>query len=45
MTGVEKGDGDGDDDDVTQEANSGFVAFKKTHHKMYRKSTAESSNT
>lgn len=37
LTGVEKGDGD----DVTQE---GFVALKKTHHKMYRKSTAESSH-
>lgn len=36
---------DDDDDDGTQEANSGFVAFKKTHHKMYRKSTAESSHT
>lgn len=42
LYGAEKGD---DDDVVTEEANSGFVAFKKTHHKMYRKSTAESSNT
>lgn len=40
LSGIEKGDGD----DVTQEANSGFVAFKKTHHKTYRKSTAESSH-
>lgn len=41
LTGVEKGDAD----DLSQEANSGFVAFKKTHHKMYRKSAAESSHT
>lgn len=33
---VEKADAD--------EANTGFVAFKKTHHKTYRKSTAESSH-
>lgn len=42
LTGVEKG---GNDGDGTEEANSGFVAFKKTHHKMYRKSTAGSSHT
>lgn len=41
LTGV----GKEDDDDGTEEANSGFVAFKKMHHKMYRKSTAESSQT
>lgn len=36
LTGVVKGDAD--------EANAGFVSFKKTHHKTYRKSTAESSH-
>ncbi|KAJ0001915.1 hypothetical protein NQD34_001711 [Periophthalmus magnuspinnatus] len=38
---------EGDGDDVTQEAiqaNAGFGAFKKTHHKMYRKSAEESSH-
>lgn len=39
LTGVEKSD-----DEDSQEANTGFVVFKKTHHKMYRKSTAESSH-
>lgn len=39
LTGEEKGDGED-----TQDPNSGFVVFKKTHHKMYRKSTAESSH-
>ncbi|XP_072321742.1 U5 small nuclear ribonucleoprotein TSSC4 [Eucyclogobius newberryi] len=33
----------GDDEDATQEANAGFGAFKKTHHKMFRKSAEESS--
>lgn len=42
LTSVEKED---EDEDETQEINSGFVAFKKTHHKMYRKSKAESDHT
>lgn len=36
LTGIENRDAD--------DANLGFVAFKKTHHKMYRKSAAESSH-
>ncbi|KAK7913001.1 hypothetical protein WMY93_013212 [Mugilogobius chulae] len=43
LIGVEKGD---DEEDVTQEGvQAGFGAFKKTHHKMYRKSAEESSHS